>query len=62
MRRLIKHFLNTKAQRHKGTKSLTPQAKYREAIIAEGKYHEVNIAAGKISPQALPTQNVIEPV
>jgi hypothetical protein len=35
MRRLIKHFLNTKAQR------------YRVANIAVGKYHEVTIAAGK---------------
>ena len=47
MRRLIKHFLNTKAQRHKvAIAKQISRSKYHEAIIAEGKYHEGNIAAG----------------
>ena len=49
MRRLIKHFLNTKTQRHEVAIAAgkISQSKYRKAIIAEGKYHEVAIAKGK---------------
>ncbi len=61
MRRLIKYFLNTKAQRHDDAiekvnmaKLISPKAKYRKANIAVGKisrskYREAIIAAGKIS-------------
>ena len=49
MRRLIKHFLNTKAQRHKVANAV---GKYHVVNIAVGKYREANIAEGIISPQA----------
>ena len=49
MRCLIKHFLNTKAQRHKVANAV---GKYHVVNIAVGKYREANIAEGIISPQA----------
>jgi hypothetical protein len=51
MRRLIKHFLNTKTQRHEVAIAAgkISRSKYHKVAIAKGKYREATIAK-QISP------------